>query len=99
MHNIQGPLDNQDSCYAPPSLRLPAAPEARRSASNSRLSWGEQADNILSQYPASYPAILDIATDLSLNKLFGFFFANHVSKAACQKRIARRMMAYERIWD
>ena len=27
--------------------------------------------NILSQYQASYPAILDIATYLSLNKLFG----------------------------
>jgi hypothetical protein len=41
------------------------------SASNGRLSWGEQAYNILSQYQASYPAILDIATYLSLNKLFG----------------------------
>jgi hypothetical protein len=36
-----------------------------RSASNGRLSWGEQAYNILSQYQA----ILDIATYLSLNKL------------------------------
>ena len=26
--NIQGPLDNQDSCSAPASLRLSAAPEA-----------------------------------------------------------------------
>src|SRR2546428_1688698 len=41
------------------------------SASNGRLSWGEQAYNILSQYQASYPAILDIATSLSLNKLLG----------------------------
>jgi hypothetical protein len=37
------------------------------SASNSQLSWGEQAYNILSQYQA----ILDIAAYLSLNKLFG----------------------------
>jgi hypothetical protein len=35
------------------------------------LSGSEQAYNILSQYQASYPAILDIATSLSLNKLFG----------------------------
>jgi len=28
--------------------------------------------SILSQYQAQYPAILDIATYLSLNKLFGF---------------------------
>jgi transposase len=28
--NIPGPLDNQDSCYARASLRLSAAPEARR---------------------------------------------------------------------
>jgi hypothetical protein len=37
------------------------------SASNGRLSWGEQAHNILSQYQA----ILDITTYLSLNNLFG----------------------------
>ena len=49
-----------------------AAAHRERSASNSRLSWGEQAHNILSQYQASYQAILDIATYLSLNKLFGF---------------------------
>src|SRR5262245_60525792 len=55
---------------APTSLRLPAAAEAQRSASNGRLSWGEQAYNILSQYQA----ILDITTYLSLNKLFGFVF-------------------------
>src|SRR2546428_2548289 len=35
------------------------------------LSWGEQVHSILSQYQAEYPAILDIATSLSLNKLFG----------------------------
>jgi len=28
--------------------------------------------SILSQYQSEYPAILDIATSLSLNKLFGF---------------------------
>src|SRR5262245_43381523 len=39
------------------------------SASNGRLSWGEQAYRILSQYPA----ILDIATAVSLNQLSGFF--------------------------
>jgi len=27
--------------------------------------------SILSEYPAEYPAILDITTSLSLNKLFG----------------------------
>ena len=48
-----------------------AAGYALRSASNGRLSWGEQAYNILSQYQAEYPAILDIATYLSLNKLLG----------------------------
>ena len=32
--NIQGPLDNQDSCSAPASLWLSAAPDARRSASS-----------------------------------------------------------------
>jgi hypothetical protein len=31
VHSIQGPLDKQDSCSAP--LRLPAAPDAQRSAS------------------------------------------------------------------
>ena len=35
------------------------------------LSWGEQVHSLLSEYPAEYPAILDIATYLSLNKLFG----------------------------
>jgi hypothetical protein len=43
------------------------AAHRQRSASNGRLSWSEQAYNILSQYQA----ILDIATYLSLNKLFG----------------------------
>jgi hypothetical protein len=32
---------------------------------------GAQVHSLLSQYQASYPAILDIATYLSLNKLFG----------------------------
>jgi hypothetical protein len=45
---------------------LDSAGEQERSASNGRLSWSEQASNILSQYQA----ILDIATPLSLNKLF-----------------------------
>jgi hypothetical protein len=45
-----------------------AAAQAQRSASKGRLSWGQQGYSILSQYPA----ILDIATSLSLNKLFGF---------------------------
>jgi hypothetical protein len=31
-----------------------------------------QVHSILSDYQAEYPAILDIATFLSLNKLFGF---------------------------
>ena len=33
--NIPRPLDNQDSCYAHSSLRLPAAPDTQRSASYS----------------------------------------------------------------
>ena len=33
---------------------------------------------MLSQYQASYPAILDIATYVSLNKLLGF--ARHIGK-------------------
>src|SRR5215831_11299101 len=37
----------------------------------SRLARGERAYCILSQYQAEYQAILDIATSLSLNKLFG----------------------------
>jgi hypothetical protein len=37
----------------------------------SRRSCGAQVYRILSQYQAEYPAILDIATSLSLNKLFG----------------------------
>ena len=36
------------------------------------LFWGAQVPSILSSYQASYQAILDIATYLSLNKLFGF---------------------------
>ena len=35
------------------------------------LSCYAQAYRILSEYQAEYPAILDIATSLSLNKLFG----------------------------
>src|SRR5438132_6875968 len=38
---------------------------------HSRWSLCAQGHSILSQYQASYPAILDIATYLSLNKLFG----------------------------
>jgi hypothetical protein len=38
---------------------------------HSRWSLCAQGHSILSQYQASYPAILDIATSLSLNKLFG----------------------------
>ena len=38
--NIQGPLDNQDSCSAPTSLRLSVAPEARRSAASAPLCNG-----------------------------------------------------------
>jgi hypothetical protein len=37
----------------------------------SRLLCGAQVHSILSQYQSEYPAILDIATSLSLNKLFG----------------------------
>src|SRR5262245_60483347 len=39
-----------------------------QSASNGRFSWGEHAYSILSQYQA----ILDLATYVSLNKLFVF---------------------------
>ena len=39
---------------------------------HSRWSLGAQGHRILSPYQASYPAILDIATSLSLNTLFGF---------------------------
>jgi len=35
----------------------------------SRLLCGAQVHSILSQYPAEYPAILDMATSVSLNKL------------------------------
>src|SRR5215471_10169723 len=38
---------------------------------HSRWSFCAQGHSILSQYQASYPAILDIATYLSLNKLLG----------------------------
>ena len=38
---------------------------------HSRWSLCAQGHSILSQYQASYPAILDIATSLSLTKLFG----------------------------
>src|SRR5262249_38295741 len=38
---------------------------------HSRWSFCAQGHSMLSQYQASYPAILDIATYLSLNKLFG----------------------------
>jgi hypothetical protein len=37
----------------------------------SRWSCGAQGHRIVSEYQSEYPAILDIATDLSLNKLFG----------------------------
>src|SRR6266478_1361164 len=40
---------------------------------HSRWSLCAQGHSILSQYQASYPAILDIATYVSLNKLLGFF--------------------------
>jgi len=36
-----------------------------------RWSWGARASSIVSQYQAEYPAIWDIATNLSLNKLLG----------------------------
>jgi hypothetical protein len=39
---------------------------------HSRWSLCAQRHSILTQYQAEYPAILDIATYLSLNKLFGF---------------------------
>jgi hypothetical protein len=38
---------------------------------HSRWSLSAQGHSILSQYQALYPAILDIATSLSLNTLFG----------------------------
>jgi hypothetical protein len=47
------------------------------------LSWGEQVHSLLSEYPAEYPAILDIATYLSLNKLFG---RAQIMCSACHKR-------------
>jgi len=40
---------------------------------HSRWSFCAQGHSILSHYQASYPAILDIATYLSLNKLFGVY--------------------------
>ena len=45
------------------------------------LSGSEQAYNILSRYQASYLAILDIATYLSLNKLFGAKEGNAMRKS------------------
>src|SRR5262249_34907173 len=39
---------------------------------HSRWSFCAQGRGSLSQYQASYPALLDIATSLSLTKLFGF---------------------------
>jgi hypothetical protein len=39
---------------------------------HSRWSLCAQGHRILSPYQASYPAIVDIATSLSLNTLFGF---------------------------
>src|SRR5262244_3919871 len=39
---------------------------------HSRWSFCAQGHRMLSQYQASYSAILDIATSLSFNKLFGF---------------------------
>ena len=38
---------------------------------HSRWSFCAQGHSMLSPYQASYPAILDIATSLSLKKLFG----------------------------
>jgi len=51
---------------------------------HSRWSLCAQGHSILSQYQASYPAILDIATYLSLNKLFGF-----QSKTTASMRLMR----------
>ena len=42
---------------------------------------------------------LDVVTRFEAYIALGFLFANHVLKAACQKCIARRMMAHERILD
>src|SRR6516165_66417 len=39
---------------------------------HSRWSFCAQGHRMLSHYQASYPALLDIATSLSLTKLFGF---------------------------
>src|SRR5215475_6424591 len=47
---------------------------------HSRWSLCAQGHRILSHYQASYPAILDIATSLSLNKLFGCRSGQSVSK-------------------
>jgi len=62
------PRSRRPPASARASLPLSGAAHRGRSASNGRLSWGEQAYKILSQYPA----ILDITTYLSLNKLFGY---------------------------
>src|SRR5262252_3946143 len=43
---------------------------------HSRWSLCVQGHSILSQYQASYPAILDIATSLSLNKLLGRYLSS-----------------------
>src|SRR5262249_21704420 len=64
------------------------------SASNGRLSCGEQAYSLLSEYPA----ILDIATSLSLKKLFGFFLTNRIPKVTCQGQMAWRMMRTNGYW-
>jgi hypothetical protein len=47
---------------------------------HSRWSFCAQGHSMLSQYQASYPAILDLATSLSLNKLFGFHYAALVAR-------------------
>ena len=60
------------------------------------LSWGEQVHSILSQYQAEYPAILDIATSLSLNKLFGFFLQTEGNLSRVNDILYD---AHERLWD
>ena len=52
---------------------------------HSRWSFCAQGHRILSQYQASYPAILDIATSLSLNKLFGYISIRGVPHDTCRQ--------------
>jgi len=51
--NRQGPLDNQDSCSAPASLRLPAAPDAWRYRAKKawRLLQGESPCRVRASHP------------------------------------------------